>query len=138
MAQMIDIPAWNWNYRVAYCCVFIEGMLGLSANLRYFVCCSWVDMRKGFDGLSGVVRNQLGHDPVSGSVFVFLNRRCTHIKLLYWDGDGFVIFYKRLERGRFKMPQGNVSTELKRESLLMLLEGLSFDQLKQGKRYKRP
>ena len=113
-------------------------MLGLSANLRYFLCCRLVDMRNGFDGLAGIVRNCLQKDPVSGDVFIFLNKSRTHIKLLYWDGDGFALFYKRLEQGRysFTVHCGHVK-ELKREELLMLLEGLSFAQMKQKKRYKK-
>ncbi len=112
-------------------------MLGLSANLRYFLCCSTVDMRNGFDGLSGIVRNHLKKDPVSGDVFIFMNRTRTHIKLLYWDGDGFALFYKRLERGRYTLPAHNgLSKQIKREELLMLLEGLSFDAMRRKKRYE--
>jgi len=112
-------------------------MLGLSANLRYFLCSHVIDMRNGFDGLSGIVRNSLQKDPVSGDIFVFINKTRTHIKLLYWDGDGFALYYKRLEKGRFTLPtHKDVSKELKREELLMLLEGLSFKEMKQKKRYK--
>jgi transposase len=94
-------------------------------------------MRNGFDGLSGIVRNHLKKDPVSGDIFIFLNKTRTHIKLLYWDGDGFVLFYKRLERGRYSLPAHNgLSKQIKREELLMLLEGLSFDEMKRKKRYK--
>lgn len=112
-------------------------MLGLSANLRYFLCCSTIDIRNGFDGLSGIVRNHLKKDPVSGDVFIFLNKTRTHIKLLYWDGDGFALFYKRLERGRYTFTAGREpSKQMKREELLMLLEGLSFDGMSRKKRYK--
>ncbi len=112
-------------------------MLGLSANLRYFLCCSAIDMRNGFDGLSGIVRNHLKKDPISGDVFIFLNKTRTHIKLLYWDGDGFALFYKRLERGRYAFtPHNEPSKPMKREELLMLLEGLSFEGMRRKKRYK--
>jgi transposase len=112
-------------------------MLGLSANLRYFLCCTTIDMRNGFDGLAGIVRNQLEKDPITGDVFIFLNKTRTHIKLLYWDGDGFALFYKRLERGRYAFTALSVpSKQIKREELLMLLEGLSFDAMKRKKRYK--
>lgn len=112
-------------------------MLGLSANLRYFLCCTPIDMRNGFDGLAGIVRNTLNNDPISGSVFVFLNKPRTHIKLLYWDGDGFVLFYKRLERGKYPLAtHDDLSKEIKREELMMLLEGLSFEKMRRGKRYK--
>lgn len=112
-------------------------MFGFSSNLRYFLCCTPIDIRNGFDGLAGIVRNVLKNDPISGSVFVFLNKRRTHVKMLYWDGDGFALFYKRLERGKYPLTtHNNPSKELKREELFMLLEGLSFDKMKQGKRYK--
>jgi transposase len=93
-------------------------------------------MRNGFDGLAGIVRNHLKKDPISGDVFIFLNKRRTHIKLLYWDGDGFALFYKRLERGRYTLTVHHESSkQVKREELLMLLEGLSFDEMKRKKRY---
>lgn len=93
-------------------------------------------MRNGFDGLAGVVRNLLKKDPVSGDVFIFINKTRTHIKLLYWDGDGFALFYKRLERGRYALTaHGEASKQIKREELLMLLEGLSYDAMKKKKRY---
>ena len=113
-------------------------MFGFSSKLRYFLCCRPVDMRNGFDGLAGIVRNYLVKDPISGDVFVFLNKLRTHIKLLYWDGDGFVLYYKRLEKGRYKTHRAvcDLSHELKREELMMLLEGLSFDKMKKSKRFK--
>jgi len=112
-------------------------MLGLSANLRYFLCCSTIDMRNGFDGLAGIIRNHLKKDPISGDVFIFLNKKRTHIKLLYWDGDGFALFYKRLERGRYSRTTHNEpSKQIKREELMMLLEGLSFEVMSKKRRYK--
>jgi transposase len=95
-------------------------------------------MRNGFDGLAGIVRNSLGKDPVSGDIFIFLNKPRTHIKLLYWDGDGFALFCKRLEKGRYQrcIAVNGPSKEIKREELMMLLEGLSFDKMRQGKRFK--
>ena len=105
--------------------------------MRYYLCCSSVDMRNGFDGLAGIVRNHLKKDPISGDVFIFLNKTRTHIKILYWDGDGFALFYKRLERGRYShTPHRGPSKQIKREELLMLLEGLSFDAMSRKKRYK--
>jgi len=114
-------------------------MLGLSANLQYYLCCKPIDMRNGFDGLAGIVRNALGHNPVSGSVFIFINRKGTHIKLLYWDGDGFALYYKRLERGRYTIEgaSGKLSRPVTREELMMILEGLSFKDLQRKKRYKK-
>ena len=113
-------------------------MLGLSSKLRYFQCCQPTDMRNGFDGLAGIVRNFLQKDPVSGDVFIFLNKTRTHIKLLYWDGDGFALYYKRLEKGRYDRctAVNGLSREMKREELMMLLEGLSYDKMRQKKRFK--
>ena len=109
-------------------------MLGLSSHVRYHMCCTLIDMRKGFDGLAGLVRNYLNQNPQTGDVFVFLNKSKTHIKLLYWDGDGFAIFYKRLEQGRFDFLTNNsVSRELKREELLLILGGLKLRDFKKKK-----
>jgi transposase len=94
-------------------------------------------MRKGFDGLAGLFQNYLNENPQTGDVFVFLNKSKTHIKLLYWAGDGFAIFYKRLEQGRFDfLTNDSVSRELKREELLLILGGLKLSGFKKKKRYK--
>ena len=112
-------------------------MIGFSSNLRYFLCCDPVDMRNGFDGLAGIVRNQLKKDSISGDMFIFLNKNRTHIKLLYWDGDGFALFYKRLEKGRYShTAHYGSSRQVKREELMMLLEGLSFSKMSKKKRYE--
>jgi len=111
-------------------------MLGFSSNLRYFLYCESTDMRNGFDGLAGIVRNQLLRDPVSGDVFIFINKKRTHIKLLYWDGDGFCLFYKRLEKGRYSFLSDSTYKQLQRDELMMLLEGLSFGKMRKKKRYK--
>lgn len=113
-------------------------MLGLSNKLRYFLCVQPTDMRNGFDGLAGIVRNYLIKDPISGDVFVFLNKTRTHIKLLYWDGDGFALYYKRLEKGRYKAQRSvnGQSLEIKRDELMMLLEGLSIGDMRKSKRFK--
>lgn len=112
-------------------------MLGFSANLQYYLCCQAIDMRNGFDGLAGIVRNSLKKNPISGDVFIFLNKPRTHIKILYWDGDGFALFYKRLERGRYaSTSHEGVSKQMSREELMMLLEGLSFKDMNKKKRYR--
>ena len=74
----------------------------LPAAVRVFLCTKPTDMRKGFDGLQGLVREFLEQDPLSGHLFLFLNRRRDRIKLLWWDRDGLVIWYKRLEAGTFQ------------------------------------
>jgi len=111
-------------------------MIGLSSKVKYHMCCTLIDMRKGFNGLIGLVRNHLNQNPQTGDIFVFLNKPRTHIKLLYWDGDGFVIFYKRLEKGTFDfLNNGDSSRELKREELLLVLEGIKLGGYKKKRRY---
>lgn len=80
-------------------------MITFSPAQRYFLYREPADMRKSFDSLCGLVTAGLKRDPLSGEVFVFINRRRTHIKLLVWDRNGFVLFYKRLERGSFEIPE---------------------------------
>lgn len=93
-------------------------------------------MRKGFDGLSGLVRTELGRDPLSGDVFVFVNRRRTRMKLLLWESGGYVIWYKRLEEGSFEMPEPGVgSYVLSWEKLMLILEGISLKSVQRRKRY---
>jgi transposase len=95
-------------------------------------------MRKGFDALSGIVRNELLQDPLSGDAFIFINRRRTLLKLLIWDQTGFVIYYKRLESGTFELPvrkTGHKSIVIQREELVMILEGISLEKTKRRRRY---
>src|SRR5690625_6228897 len=79
-------------------------MFCLSSSLCYHLYRGACDMRKSFNGLSGLVRNELGRDPASGGVFVFLNRRRTLIKLVHWEAGGYLLYYKRLEQGTFTPP----------------------------------
>lgn len=82
-------------------------------------------MRKSFDGLCGLVRQELGEDPLSGSLFVFCNRRRNMVKLLYWDRDGFALWFKRLEKGRFSLPPIPATDyRIDRRELVLLLEGV--------------
>lgn len=81
-------------------------MLTLSPSIRIFLCLQPADMRKSLDGLSALAREQVGEDPLSGHLFIFRNRRGDRIKVLYWDRNGFALWYKRLERGRFSFPRG--------------------------------
>jgi transposase len=96
------------------------------AHLQVWVATTPVDMRKSFDALSEVVRSFLGHDPLSGSLFVFRNRGGQLVKVLWWDRDGLAIYYKRLERGTFCFPRSNeVAVEITSDELLRLLSGLA-------------
>jgi hypothetical protein len=80
-------------------------MLGLTAATRIYLYRGICDMRKSFDGLCGIVRSDLGEDPLSGSLFVLVNRTRSMVKLLYWDRDGLAFWYKRLARGHFTLPK---------------------------------
>ena len=83
-----------------------------------------VDMRKSFDGLVALVQNALREDPLSGSLYVFANRRRTYVKAVYWDRTGFCLFAKRLERGRFVLPGSDETFELSEQSFRLLLDGI--------------
>ena len=116
-------------------------MFSLTERHRYFLYRSATDMRKGFDGLSGVVRNDLGMDPLSGDVFIFLNRRRTHMKLLVWEESGFVVYYKRLERGRFESPdmdETGRSMVISWRQLMLIIEGIELQSVRQKKRFSLP
>lgn len=83
-----------------------------------------VDMRKSFDGLITLTRHRLGEDPLSGDVFVFINRRGNYIKMLRWDRTGYCLFAKRLERGRFRFPLSDSKQELSERVLKLILDGI--------------
>ena len=83
-----------------------------------------VDMRKSFDGLVGLVQSALGENPLSGTLYVFSNRRRTYVKAVYWDRTGFCLFAKRLERGRFVLPNGTETFELSEQAFRLLLDGI--------------
>jgi transposase len=95
-------------------------------------------MRNGFDGLSGLVINKLKQDPLSGDIFIFINRTRTLIKLLVWDETGFAIWHKRLEQGTFEMPYIDAtmkSVEINRQKLMLILEGISLKNIHTRKRF---
>jgi transposase len=94
-------------------------------NVHIWVATTPVDMRKSFDGLAEVVRRFLGHDPLSGNLFVFRNRGGHLLKILWWDRQGLAIFYKRLEHAAFRWPRaGETAVEITPAQLLRLLSGL--------------
>lgn len=98
-------------------------MIGLPSQGRIYLHRAPADMRKSFDGLSGLVRGAFEQDPLNGDLFVFMNRRRDLVKVLYWDRDGFALWAKRLERGRFTLP-GGTTPEVDRTALVLLLEGV--------------
>jgi len=113
-------------------------MLGFHSAQRYFVCTTPVDMRKGIDGLCGVVRHLLEDNPQSGYVFIFFNKDRDKIKILVWDVGGYVMYLKRLERGSFEVipeSEGKAKLSLRYDHLVMLLSGLSIRHVVQRKRF---
>ena len=102
-------------------------MIGLPSNTRVWIVAGHTDMRKGFDGLSMLAQEVLKQEPFSGHLFVFRGKRGDLVKVLYWDGQGFCLFAKRLEKGRFVWPitkEGSVT--LTPAQLSMLLEGIDW------------
>ena len=111
-------------------------MFTLTSSHRFEYYGKPCDMRKGFDALGGLVRNELGREPTSGDVFVFINKPRNTIKLLHWERDGFVIYHKRLERGTFtipKIPAG--STQITWPGLVLMIEGIRTEKLVQKPRF---
>lgn len=113
-------------------------MLSIAPGTRIFFAVGATDMRKGFDGLQGIVSATLQQDPLSGHLFLFINRRRDKLKILYWDGDGLAIWYRRLEQGTFQLPRvtdDQKSAELKSDELTMLLRGIDYHNVQRRKRF---
>jgi transposase len=114
-------------------------MLSLPSSVRIWLASQPTDLRKSFDSLAELVRQQLQNDPLSGQLFVFRNKRADRVKLLYWDEDGFVILYKRLEVGTFRFPATqDHGVQVRAADLQMLLDGIDLDSVKRSRRYHRP
>jgi transposase len=114
-------------------------MIGLDQKRRYYLYSGITDIRKSFDGLSGLVINEMKGQLLSGDVFIFLNRRRNMIKLLVWDRSGFVIYYKRLEKGTFEIPLSEgASAEIEWSQLIMILEGIQLKSVNRRLRYAVP
>lgn len=112
-------------------------MLSLSSSHRFLLYGPSCDMRKSFDALCGVVRNELGRDPLSGEVFVFLNRGRTHLKLLHWESGGLVLYYKRLEKGTFAPPAGQGTAHaLNWAQLVLMVEGITIQKSTRKPRFQ--
>lgn len=113
-------------------------MLGLWQSQRLYLCTRPTDMRKAYDGLAGEVRGFMGHDPLSGSLFVFVNRRRDRMKILVWDRHGFWLLCKRLEAGRFQLPDlraASGSLVLSYEQLLLMIEGIDLRSVRRRRRF---
>lgn len=115
-------------------------MLSLNSNTRYFLYQSHIDMRKSFNGLCGIVTNELRQDILGNDVFIFFNKRKTHVKLLAFEGDGFAIYYKRLEQGTYEFAADSSSGKsslLSYSQLLLILQGISLKKVQYRRRYKK-
>jgi transposase len=111
-----------------------------SQAARIWLAAEATDMRCGFDRLAERVRVVIGQDPLGGHLFVFRSRRGDRMKILLWDRDGFVLWYKRLESGVFKLPRmspGSRSIEIRGSELAMILDGIDVSKLKRVRRYER-
>jgi transposase len=123
----------------------VIGLLSLQALDRAQVARIWLaaeatDMRCGFDRLAERVKMVIGEDPLSGHLFVFRSRRGDRLKILVWERDGFLLWYKRLEAGVFQLPrmsEGARSVELRASELAMILDGIDVSKLKRTPRYER-
>ena len=121
-------------------------MLTLALPSRIFVCTKPADMRRSFDGLAALVQEHLGRDPLSGDLFVFRSKRGDRVKLLYWNDDGYALWYTRLEEGTFpwptadgtRTPVGAHGLTLRPAELAMLLDGIELTNVRRHKRYRRP
>ena len=102
-------------------------MLSVPATVSIYLYTPPTDMRKGFDGLSGIVRREFGADPTDGSLFLFINRRRDRLKILHWDGSGFWLYYRLLEAGTFEVDHSNGKcVQIDATQLAMLLGGVSL------------
>ena len=114
-------------------------MLSLSELVRIYVCLAPTDMRKSFDSLAALVEEWLGHDPLSGQLFVFRSRRGDRVKLLWWDRDGWTLYYRRLEEGTFRFPTTGDpqarSIEISAQELSLVLWGIDPASVKRQQRY---
>ena len=115
-------------------------MIHLPASVRVYLCLSPCDMRRSFDGLHALVRDHLKLDAFAGHLYLFANRRKDRLKLLYWDRDGFAIWAKRLEEGRYVIPSdeaGSAQVPITSEELGALLSGIDLSTAPRRQRYRR-
>jgi transposase len=114
-------------------------VLSLPSALRIFLATEPADMRQGFDGLSLLVRERIAQDPLSGHLFVFRNKRRDRLKILYWDKDGFALWYKRLEKGTFRFPEAKDGrVEVTPAEMAAVLEGIDLSRARRFPRFSLP
>lgn len=105
------------------------------SSRKYYLYDQPVDMRKSFNTLGAVVTQQMKQELLSGAGFVFINKRRTHLKMLLWEGDGFSLYYKRLERGTFEHPAGGDDYAISYEKILLVLRGIQTEKIEKRKRF---
>ena len=116
----------------------ISSMFTLSSSNKFHLYSEPTDMRRSFDGLSGIIQNNLESNPCNGDVFIFINKRRDKIKLLHWQGISFTLYYKRLEKGTFELPEYDLSIgsiTLSYTQLVMIIDGLTIKNIQKRKRY---
>ena len=113
-------------------------MITIPRSVRIFIGATPIDMRKSIDGLMAIVQEELEKDAYSGHLFVFVSRRCDRVKILTWDRGGFILYYKRLEQGRFRMPavpKDALGIQLDATQLTMLLDGIDYSHVRRPKQW---
>lgn len=116
-------------------------MLSLPPSVRIWISLVPADMRRSFDGLAHMVRQLIGQDPLSGHLFVFRNRQGNRLKILWWDRDGYALWYKRLEKGSFAFPKSSGQERqmsLSASQLQLLIEGIDLESVRRRPRYELP
>jgi len=118
-------------------------MIALTPQIRVFLYRLPTDMRKSFNGLVALTESALKQDPLSGSLFVFVNRRRDRIKILYWGQSGFCIWYQQLQKGTYQLPAGGALEELEtievtRSQLSLILDGIDLSSARQRMRFQLP
>lgn len=115
-------------------------MLTLPASVRIYVAAEATDLRKGFDGLAAATRSVIRQDPLSGHLFVFLNRERNRCKVLVWEKSGYLLLYKRLERGRFELPRapsaGSSHIQVEATELALILDGIDLTSARRRPRWQ--
>ena len=117
----------------------MSGIIALGNHRKYHLYRKETDMRKGFDSLCGIDRNELDKQVMDGDAFIFINKPRTHIKLLVWELGGFTIFYRRLEKGTFEVPAFDLdrkSMQITSDQLNFILQGISLKEIKYRSRYQ--
>jgi transposase len=115
-------------------------MLSVPSAVKIFLNGEAADLRRGYDGLAAIVQDKMDEDPLSGSLFIFVNKRGNRIKLLYWDKDGYAIWMKRLERGSFELPRTDKAdtprVKITASQLSLILEGIELSSVPRRRRYQ--